>query len=324
MNDKFVFQNAKIKNMELRLFTVQAVQRLVDCKSAQEVYKTLADLGYGSGANIAEGDFDALFSCEEERLVAFLKEFNVDRALDVFLLQYDYLNLKAILKAQAQGQSEARLAPSGLYDVNELRLWVADCKDENIPTRVKEAILSVKPLIEAKTATPHEIDVAVDKVMYAHVFDVVKKSGKLALRYFETKIDYVNLLSMFRVKKLGLSYDFFKDGFIDGGTLKASVFERMFEGDDETVRDECKHTPYEKAVFDLLDTGNLVAFEVAMDNALLKMWKNEYNDLFSIAPIVSYYMTRMTELRLAKLIVAGVKNKVNPQIIKERMREIYA
>ena len=54
------------------------------------------------------------------------------------------------------------------------------------------------------------------------------------------------------------------------------------------------------------------------------MWKDNKNDLFGVAPIVSFYLTKVTQIRVAKLAVAGIKNGVEQGQIKERMREIYA
>lgn len=85
-----------------------------------------------------------------------------------------------------------------------------------------------------------------------------------------------------------------------------------------------KGTEFEKIASDLAQSKNVVAFEVASENALLKEWKDADFDMFSIAPIVAYYLTKKTELKVVKLIVAGIKNHVDPQIIKERMRELYA
>ena len=65
-------------------------------------------------------------------------------------------------------------------------------------------------------------------------------------------------------------------------------------------------------------------FAAKTDDALLTVCTREKDDLYSIAPIVAFYMSRKTEIKIAKLIVAGVKNHVAPQIIKERMRELYA
>lgn len=79
-----------------------------------------------------------------------------------------------------------------------------------------------------------------------------------------------------------------------------------------------------KIAFSLVESGDLVAFEKDADDALLKIWKDEASDMFSVAPIVSYYLTKKTELKNVKLIVAGIKNKVPEKTIKERMRELYA
>lgn len=325
MSDKFVFQNAKIKHMESKLLAVQAVQRLLDCDSPQDAFKVLIDLGFGSGLTFEGNDFDRLFESEEEKSVAFLKEFNVDHALDVFLLQYDYLNLKAILKATVQGSRDKMLfSPCGLYDTDALCAVVDGEKVDNMPIYVKDAVDEVQSLVAEDKATPHLIDCAVDRVMYKHIFAIVKKSGKLAKDYFIRKIDYLNLLSLLRCRKLGLSYEFFKEGFIEGGNIALNTFEKTFDSSLDSLVEGVKHTVYEDIVKKVAEDGNIISVEVESDNALLKMWRDENNDLFSVAPIVSFYLTKMTEIRLAKLIVAGIKNNVDVTIIKERMRDLYA
>lgn len=325
MSDKFVFQNAKIKHMESKLLTIQAVQRLLDCDSANDAFKVLIDLGFGSGLTFEGNDFDRLFESEEEKSVAFLREFNVDHALDVFLLQYDYINLKAILKATVQGsRDKMTLSIDGLYNAEVLCSIVDGEKVDDMPIFIKEAVDSVQSLVAEGNATPHSIDCVVDKVMYKHIFAIVKKSGKLAKTYFIRKIDYLNLQSLLRCRKLGLTYDFFKEGFIEGGSIALGTFEKTFDSSLETLIEAQKHTVYEDIIKKVAEDGNIISVEVECDNALLKMWRDENNDLFSVAPIVSFYLTRVTELRLAKLIVAGIKNNVDAHIIKERMRDLYA
>ncbi len=325
MSDKFVFQNAKIKHMESKLLAVQSVQRLLDCDSTQDAFKVLIDLGFGSGLTFEGNDFDRLFESEEEKSVAFLKEFNVDNALDVFLLQYDYLNLKAILKATMQGaRDKVTLAPNGLYDADMLQAVVDGEKVDGMSKHIEIAVGEVQSLVAEGKATPHMIDCAVDKEMYKHVFACIKKSGKLAKDYFIRKIDYLNLLSLLRSRKLGLSYEFFKEGFIEGGNIALGTFENTFDSSLDSLVEGVKHTVYEDIVKKVAEDGDIISVEVESDNALLKMWREENNDLFSVAPIVSFYLTRMTELRLAKLIVAGIKNNVDAQIIKKRMRDLYA
>ena len=67
MSDTFVYQNARVKGMESTLFSSQSVGRLLDCTSTDAAFKALTDMGFGSGASVADGNFDALFGVEEAR-----------------------------------------------------------------------------------------------------------------------------------------------------------------------------------------------------------------------------------------------------------------
>ena len=322
MSDKFVFQNAKIKHMESKLLTSQSVQRLLDCAEKEDAFKVLLEMGFGSGIPVETNDFDTLFAHEEENAVSLLKEFNVGNALDAFLVEIDYLNLKSVFKAYAT-HTDFASALVGLYDVNEMKAQVDGVESENLPREMKDAVASLLELESAEKLSPRVIDVTIDRAMFKHILSLVKKSGNLAKRYYTKKIDYLNILSFLRVQKLSLPLEFFVTGFIEGGTLAKDVFVSSFDSI-EKFKENTKQTEFREIVEKTFDQKDIVALEVAMDNDLLKMFRDEFNDLFSIAPIVNFYLTKRTEIKLTKLIVAGIKNHVDPQLIKERMREIYA
>ncbi|MBO4554939.1 MAG: V-type ATPase subunit [Clostridia bacterium] len=322
MSDKYVFQNAKIKHMESKLITSQAVQRLIDCASTEDAFKVLLEMGFGSGVAVEPGEFDLVFAHEEENAVALLKEFNVSHALDAFLVEYDYLNLKSVFKAHAT-KTDFEASIEGLYKVDEMKELVDGLAAENLPAEMKSAVDELLELERAEKLSPRIIDVTIDKAMFKESRALVKKSGELAKKYLVKKIDYLNISSFLRVKKLSLPLEFFKTGFIEGGKLTLDLFEGAFDSM-EKFKENTKPTEYREIVEKVADNLDIVALEVSIDNDLLKMFRNEYNDMFSIAPIVNYYLTRRTEIKLTKLIVAGIKNHVDPAIIRERMREIYA
>ena len=322
MSDKFVFQNAKIKHMESKLITAQAVQRLLECRSTDDAFKVLLEMGFGAGIPVETNDFDRLFQHEEETAVALLKEFNVDGALDAFIVEYDYLNLKSAFKAFAT-KTEFDTQLTGLYDVEEMKALIDGVEPETLPKEMKDAVAYLLELVSADKLSPRIIDVTVDKAMFKQMLSLVKKSGNTAKRYVTKKIDYLNISSFMRVKKLSLPLEFFEAGFIEGGKLTKDSFVAAFDSM-EKFKENVKPTEYREIVEKAADSLDIVALEVAIDNDLLKMFRDEYNDMFSIAPIVNYYLTKRTEIKLTKLIVAGIKNHVDPAIIRERMREIYA
>lgn len=320
MSYKFLYQNAQIKSRESKLLTQQGVQRLLDASDTREASRALAELGFGTDGE----NFDVVFKRAEDENIALLKEMNEGGALDAFLIESDYTNLKILLKAFVSGLKAETFAPDGLFEVGFLQNAIETGEVAALPRQMQEIILKTQEALAGGQISAHKLDIDVDKTQYAHQLELCKKSGKVAKEYFEKRIDYLNISSFERARRLNLDQSFFEECFINGGKIALTTFQSVWEIHGEELLKPFKETAYFEDLKALDEGGKLVVFEAKSDNALLKLWKGEKDDLYSISPIVAFYMSRKTELKIAKLIVAGVKNHVAPQIIKERMRELYA
>ena len=76
--------------MESTLFSSQSVGRLLDCTSTDAAFKALTDMGFGSGASVADGNFDALFGVEEARAALLPADTLAVIAAEVETYQRDY------------------------------------------------------------------------------------------------------------------------------------------------------------------------------------------------------------------------------------------
>lgn len=320
MSYKFLYQNAQIKSRESKLLTQQGVQRLLDASDTREASRALAELGFGTDGE----NFDVVFKRAEDENIALLKEMNEGGALDAFLIESDYTNLKILLKAFVSGLKAETFAPDGLFEVGFLQNAIETGEVAALPKQMQEIILKTQEALASGQISAHKLDIDVDKTQYAHQLELCKKSGKVAKEYFEKRIDYLNISSFERARRLNLDQSFFEECFINGGKIALTIFQSVWELHGEELLKPFKETAYFEDLKALDEGGKLVVFEAKTDDSLLKVWKSEKDDLYSIAPIVAFYMSRKTELKIAKLIVAGVKNRVAPQIIKERMRELYA
>lgn len=320
MSYKFLYQNAQIKSRESKLLTQQGVQRLLDASDTREASRALAELGFGTDGE----NFDVVFKRAEDENIALLKEMNEGGALDAFLIESDYTNLKILLKAFVSGLKAETFAPDGLFEVGFLQNAIETGEVAALPKQMQEIILKTQEALVSGQISAHKLDIDVDKTQYAHQLELCKKSGKVAKEYFEKRIDYLNISSFERARRLNLDQSFFEECFINGGKIALTTFQSVWELHGEELLKPFKETAYFEDLKALDEGGKLVVFEAKADDSLLKVWKSEKDDLYSIAPIVAFYMSRKTELKIAKLIVAGVKNRVAPQIIKERMRELYA
>ncbi len=321
MSDKFIFQNARIKSMESRLLGQQQLQRLTEAASVRDFQKILAESGFGASASGDNVSADRLIEAEEKAAAALLREFNVDGALDAFLLVYDYHNLKALLKATVTGAKSPVLGAEGLFDVEKLKEG-AEGDYTSLRPLMAEAVRSVEKSVAEGRVTPHGIDCTVDKAMFRDIVAVAQKGGQAVAGYFVFKADCANLAAFFRCRKQGLSERLFRENFVDGGSLDEEFFLSSFEMPTEVFRDKCKFTPYRVLAEKACDEG-LIAFEVAADNALLAYWKKDRDDMFSCAPVVGFYLGKLADIKAVKLVFAGIKNRVEPALIKERMRDIY-
>ncbi len=324
MSDKFIFQNARIKALEVKLLNSQHLTRLLDSENIRDAFKMLVELGIGSDAEPGDMNFDALFLAEEKSAYKLLGELNTDKALDTLLLQSDFHNLKVAIKAFYAGTKSAVYMPNGLYDVETMKSCVETKNYILLSDDMKVCLQEIEKLNFENRLEPQLIDTIVDKAMFKRMVDVAPKGGKLMVKYVQNKVDFINLLTFMRCKNLSLNEKFFETAFIPYGSLKINELLKIYDQSIENLRDVVKFTIFKDAVTNSIESGSLVGFEVGMDNALFKMWNDERSDMFSVAPIVAYFLQKLVQLKDVKLIVSGIKNGVAPELIKQRMRDIYA
>ena len=96
MAEQFVYQVARIRSLELQLFSDQTVEQLIAVQTYDDVIRFLQEKGWGTGQ---ENDADAILDRENEKIWALVKELNIEgKYFDVLSLPKQYHNLKAAVK----------------------------------------------------------------------------------------------------------------------------------------------------------------------------------------------------------------------------------
>ncbi|MDD4840042.1 MAG: V-type ATPase subunit [Clostridia bacterium] len=329
----FVFSNARVKAKEKNLLAISQLNRLIDCQALDDAFKMLVEFGYGSGSSYENKDFDRLFAIEENNATALLRELDVkDSGLSVFLTKNDFHNAKALYKARElellsskDDSFNSTLASQGYITVEKLRDALLAKDYRNLSIEMSATLKKLDNLKDAGKLSPHIIDVEVDKAMFAEILAVLKKAKRKELsNYFVQTIDIANISAFVRSKRLDLPLSFFENGFIEGGNLNFKFYESMFEQSLELFKEKMKYTQYASLGEVATDKSGLSKFEVECDNMLLSIFKKEKNNMFTASPIAGFYLGKLTELKVVKLVVAALKNGVDAQVMKQRMRELYA
>ncbi|MDE6189497.1 MAG: V-type ATPase subunit [Clostridia bacterium] len=318
-NNSLVYSNARVKAMENSFLTNEKIVRMAHSDSLEEGVKILLESSYGGGVVIEGNDYETLLQAEDRRVSEFMLDaMPKGVGMESFLIKNDYHNLKALTKGKYMrlDSVEFMLMPKGMRAIEELKEKVLSDDYSGLSEFMSEALNEIDTARANGNASPRFIDQTLDKACYKEIMSSLKKVKNTSIKsYWQTNIDLSNISSYIRCQKIGAN-DIFKDGFLEGGLLERS----FFDGD---ISDKIAYSPYSKFA-ESIKQGDAVAFEREWDNALIGIFKEKRNDIFTIAPIAGFYVAKKIEIKIVRMICILLKNDVDTQIIKARLRELYA
>ena len=115
----------------------------------------------------------------------------------------------------------------------------------------------------------------------------------------------------------------FAQDYIEGGSLKIRTFSDSFQDPLIKLPEALRATPYSHLAVNL-DKEDFSEYETAQDNFLLKVFAERRGDMFSVAPIIGYYLAKLNEIKVIRVVLVCVKNKIPKQEMKKRVRKLYA
>ena len=330
MADALLYVNARIKSLENGLLSSLQISRLADAESVSEACKILQECGFSNGLQIDDyKSYENLIAAREREAASFFKENVVEKSgMEAVLLKNDYHNAKVLIKAKYLRLSDVSdmLLPDGLFVAEKMKADIFDDDYAAYPKYLAEALDAVDVAFANGNRSPRYIDVTVDKAMFGNMRDIIAKGKDATLvAWLALTADTSNISSFIRSRKLGLDKDFFDEGFVEGGKLDKDFFDALYESSDDAFKEKMRYTDYGAATETALsDDNGLVRFETAVDNMVVKLFKDNKYDMFSVAPIVGFYFGKLTEIKVVKLCVSAIKNNLDKNLLRQRLRELYA
>lgn len=320
MIDGLLFANAASKAHENRLLSADKIVRLADAPDLTSAVRILSESGYGQNfVPERPENYGEMLDREREASAAFVKSVAPDGSgVECFYLIKDYLNLKILFKKELFG-ADGELVSGGLYDLETLKAAAAGTNPAGVSEEIAEAAAY---LSETRPTVPSAIDNALDKAYFKEVTRRAKKSrSKLVKDHFEDLIDGKNALTFIRAARAKLSQKKFAELFIEGGTVSADAYLKVF-GDESAVETVIKNSRIADVFKDC--SGELAAMERNLDDALFKRIADARYDMFSVAPIAYFVFGKEIEIKTVGVILSAIKNRLPKDEMKVRLRRIYA
>lgn len=326
-----LFASGRVAVLSTKLFGQDKFNRLAEASSLDNAVKILYENNYAGGMSVASPtEYEQLLEKELDILLSFFAEMSPNQYItDCFIADYDYTNAKIFEKARRMGVDALEKAYChGSIDKTVLRDFIESNNYSELPISMQNALKAIDRAYENGVGSPQFIDTTLDKAKYEHIFASLSKTrSKVVTEYFVAEVDMLNVLTAFRCAAIHFDKKRFEPMLIGGGQICLEKLVEAYEKGVDALNAFVGDTRYKKigelAYESVKEHKPLVNAELACLNTKKQILTPYKNDMESVFPLVNYFMSKKTEIENIRWILVGVKNKVEEEIIKTRIKELY-
>lgn len=318
---QYAYAVARIRALEVSLFSSSTIEQLIACKDDEAAIRFLQERGWG-GADVP-ADADAILTREREKIWETIGEMHVD--MDVFdVLSYAswFHNLKAAVKEVCTGRSGANIFYEGTPIPKQELLRIIKEKDyqalpENMQAAAEEAVDTLLHSGDGQLC-----DVIIDRA----TMEAIKEAGRLAeddiIRdYAESTVAVADIKIAVRASRTAKTLEFMKRAMAPCDTLNIDSLAHAALAGMDSIIEYLNGSGYAEGAQALKESPS--AFERWCDNRIIQTIKPQKSNPFSVGPLVAYVIARENEIKTVRIILTCKQNGLSDDSIRERVREMY-
>ena len=316
---EYTYAVANIRCSECKLLTAQELNGVIAAGTYEEAARRLNDKGYG----IAGRDYAPALEKKLADAWAMLETLLPDRSqFDSLLIENDFQNLKAAVKAFVCGVSADRLVFSpAVYDPAMIREAVMKNDNEKLPEPLRHAHRSAYRILN-QTRFAQLADSVIDRAAMERSVELAKKADHPVMEHIaQTRTACTDIKILYRCVKAGKAKSFTERCVAACGAFdKAEIIKAAGEGM-ESLFAFLSHTEYAGAAEALRESP--AAFEKWCDDRLTDLLRSAKADIDGIAPLAAYWFAVQNEVRNARIILSAKCGGVPEDTVRGRVREQY-
>ncbi|MGB9866308.1 MAG: V-type ATPase subunit [Bacillota bacterium] len=335
---EYIYAVARIRVLETKLLDRATLFRMVEAGSAQEAFGVLSDTEYAPFMQQVEvHDFEKVLSAHLKWVFGQLSKFVPDGfALDLLGMKMDFHNLKVLLKSKLFG---APVEPEALYDWGTLPpellrvglelLSTGGDPGEAWPESLTKCARGVLGH-EGIAGAPQLVDFIVDRWFYETRLDAARASRReLLAAWAQACADVANMKVSIRAAASGVERKLVSEALVRGGSVEVPrLVWAIGEGLDSVISLWAKSRYADAVVALARDRSDKAAFMLELekwaDNYLLGFIQRARYLTMGPEPIVAYLSAKEFEVKNLRIILTGKINGLPAQVIRERLRDVYA
>ena len=321
MSEKYTYAVARIRALEVSLFSNAVIDQLIACQSYEQCLQFLAERGWGDADTSA--DAERMLKREEEKIWQTVGELSIDRKkFDVLFCQKLFHNLKAAVKAAcAEGAPGDIFYEDTAVSGQEMLEIIREKEFGRLPANMSQAAQQAcEALLHAGDG--QLCDIIIDRAALDAIYKAGMESEDEIIRdYARSVVAVADIKIAVRAQKTAKSIEFMKQAMAECGSLSVDQLAKAALSGPEAIRDYLLGTEYAGGAQALAES--MSAFERWCDNRIIQTISPQKYKAFTIGPVVAYVLARQNEIKTVRIILSGKRSQLPDQAIRERVREMY-
>ena len=298
MSEQYTYAVARIRALEVSLFSDSTIDQLIACQSYDQALQFLEEKGWGDTES--SGDAEKILTREEEKTWEVVKELSIGMEhFDVLSYPKLFHNLKAAVKEVCTGEKNRHIYYEDVrIPGEEMRKIVEDRDFGKLPDSMRIAGEEAYETL-LHTGDGQLCDVIIDRAALDAIYQAGKASpDKIIQDYAESTVAVAECdsLSVSQLSKAALS------GM-------------------DAICEYLRGTAYAEGAEALAESPS--AFERWCDNRIIQTISPEKYHAFTIGPVIAYVIARQNEIKTVRIILSGKQNELPDDSIRERVRKMY-
>ncbi|HCP14882.1 MAG TPA: V-type ATP synthase subunit C [Peptococcaceae bacterium] len=323
----YLYASARIKALEKNLLTRDRMERMCEARSMEDAFKVLTECGWPEITSTDMSAVEAALAHRRSETFALIQSVAPDKRIPaVFLMKYDYHNLKTLLKSEVTGEKpEPLLIDAGRVSVKQLLAMVRENNFSDMPPAMAKIVVEGRDLL-SRTRDPQLLDFYLDRAQFAEMLETAEAFGSAFLTgYIKLMIDSVNLRAAVRLRRMGKGSETLRFALLPGGNV--SIMNLQHDITPDLIDSVFANSPLSAAASAgaavLRGEGSLAAMDLASDDALLHYLKRAKYVAFGAETLIGYLAAQESELTAVRIIIAGRLAGLSAEMIIERLRDAY-
>ena len=337
----FAYSVALTRTLETLLLNENEVERMTLAKNAEDAFKILNEFDYADNKAGIENvsDFQKVINEGLSEIKETLTKVSPDqKTLNILWHQYDFHNIKTMVKAKLSGKTfadiENILNTMGAIPIESLKSVIFDEIDarfhlEDLPENyIKNKIKKVQELFEKEGKNPQVIDLYLEQKLMKITHGIAQDSqNDFLINYVKKLVDLNNIRLFFRMKAQEKDLDLFEIAFLWHGNVPFAKFQEAYKNKLSEFPDFMKYSDYNKVVTEgykhYEEEKTFIFLEKEIENYLTEYIKRAKLVAFGPEPLIAYFLAKKNNALVIRMILINKLNEIDPEEIKARLRKLY-